>query len=160
SFALTMLEWNRQDIIVSRADLGDMQGQELCTILRDDPGMKELRFALVAGPDELSSATGSEGIDVIVPATMSAAATATRIIQLMPDVTPLPVDVPPQAVETSAAAAAAPHAPSQSFAGSLDSVDLSELTREIARAGRTGHLLVAFETAGGVVAFEAGRVVH
>jgi len=33
-----MLEWNRHDVIVSRADLGDMRGDELCTILRDDPG--------------------------------------------------------------------------------------------------------------------------
>ena len=158
SFALTMLEWNRHDVIVSRADLGDMQGYELCTILRDDPGMKELRFALIARPDEVSPSTGAAGIDVILPSTMSASAMLARITPLMPDVAPLPVE-PPAVVDTDASAA--PEAEeSEGFAGSLDDIELGELARAIAVAGRTGHLLVGLATAGGAVAFEGGRVVH
>ena len=157
SFALTMLEWNRHDVIVSRADLGDMRGDELCTILRDDPGMKELRFALIAWPDEVSPSTGAAGIDVILPTTMSAPAMLEQITRLMPDVAPLPVE-PPAAVDTGSAAPEAEE--SQGFAGSLDGIELGELARAIAEAGRTGHLLVGLETSGGAVAFEGGRVVH
>jgi len=173
SFALTMLEWNRHDVIVSRTDLGDMRGDELCTILRDDPGMKELRFALIAWPDEVSPSTGAAGIDVILPTTMSAPAMLEQITRLMPDVAPLPVE-PPAAVDTDAAddmdaaddtdaadaADAGEAEESQGFAGSLDDIELGELARAIAEAGRTGHLLVGLTTGGGAVAFEGGRVVH
>jgi CheY-like chemotaxis protein len=161
SFALTMLEWNRHDVIVSRANLGDMRGDELCTILRDDPGMKELRFALIAWPDEVSPGTGAAGIDVILPTTMSAPAMLEQITRLMPDVAPLPVE-PPAATDTddADAADAGEAEESQGFAGSLDGVELGGLARAIAEAGRTGHLLVGLATGGGVVAFEGGRVVH
>jgi len=158
SFALTMLEWNRHDVIVSRTDLGDMRGDELCTILRDDPGMKELRFALIAWPDEVSPSTGAAGIDVILPSTMSAPAMLEQITRLMPDVTPLPVE-PPAAVDTGASDAGEAEE-SQGFAGSLDGIELGEIVRAIAEAERTGHLLVGLATAGGAVAFEGGRVVH
>lgn len=158
SFALTMLEWNRHDVIVSRADLGDMQGYELCTILRDDPGMKELRFALVARPDEVSPSTEAAGIDVILPSTMSASAMLARITTLMPDVAPLPVE--PPATEDTGASADYEAEESEGFAGSLDGIELGELARAIAGAGRTGHLLVGLATTGGAVAFEGGRVVH
>ena len=164
SFALTMLEWNRHDVIVSRTDLGDMRGDELCTILRDDPGMKELRFALIAWPDEVSPSTGAAGIDVVLPTTMSAPAMLEQITRLMPDVAPLPVE-PPAAVDTdtvddTVAADAGEAEESQGFAGSLDGIELGELARAIAEAGRTGHLLVGLATGGGAVAFEGGRVVH
>ena len=33
SFALTMLEWNRHDVVISRALIDDMGGHELCAIL-------------------------------------------------------------------------------------------------------------------------------
>jgi CheY-like chemotaxis protein len=180
SFALTMLEWNRHDIIVSRARLGDMEGRELCTILRDDPGMKELRFVLVASPDEVSPDTGSAGIDLLLPSTMSAPTMLARMTRLIPDVTSPPMEAPrpppversdpeqaidaapiePAAVDTLASAAREAEGASQGFAGSLDGIELGELARAIAGAGRTGHLLVALATAGGAVAFEGGRVVH
>jgi CheY-like chemotaxis protein len=176
SFALTMLEWNRHDIIVSRAYLGDMQGRELCTILRDDPGMKELRFALVAEPDEVSADTA--GIDMILPATMSAPTMVARLIWFMPEVMSQPMEAPPpverseaqpaidaipvapMAVDTCAAAAREAEEFSSGFAGSLEDIELGELAQAIAGAGRTGHLLVGLPTAGGAVAFEGGRVVH
>jgi hypothetical protein len=68
----------------------------------------------------------------------------------MPDVASPPVDASPAPSEES----------SQGFAGTLDGIELGELTRAIAGAGRTGHLLVAVGTVGGAVAFEGGRVVH
>ena len=175
SFALTMLEWNRHDIIVSRAHVGDMQGRELCTILRDDPGMKELRFALVAEPDEVNADTA--GIDMILPPTMSAATMVARLIWFMPEVMSQPMTVPPavelseaqpidaipvepMAEDTCTAATCEAEAFSTGFAGSLEDIELGELARAIVVAGRTGHLLVGLLNAGGAVAFEGGRVVH
>jgi len=175
SFALTMLEWNRHDIIVSRAHVGDMQGRELCTILRDDPGMKELRFALVAEPDDVNADTA--GIDMILPPTMSASTMVARLIWFMPEVMSQPMTAPPPVelldaqpidsipVEPMAEDTCAPVARdaeefASGFAGSLEDIELGELARAIAGAGRTGHLLVGLPNTGGAVAFEGGRVVH
>ena len=67
SFALTMLEYNRPDIIVSRSHLDDMDGCEFCTIVRSDPKTKDIPFVLLAGGDNanVSMATRA-GVDVVV----------------------------------------------------------------------------------------------
>ena len=158
SFALTMLEWDRHDVVVSRARLSDMEGHELCAILRDDPGMKALRFALIARPEEVDASVESAGIDLMLPAAMSAAMMMARIARLVPETTtPMGDAAEPPRMELADPGA---EAPSESFAGSLETMNLAELARAIAETGRTGHLLVALESAGGSMAFEAGRVVH
>ena len=53
SFALTMLEWNRHDVVISRALIDDMGGHELCAILKADPSTRDVRFVLVASADEV-----------------------------------------------------------------------------------------------------------
>jgi CheY-like chemotaxis protein len=50
SFALTMLEWDRPDVIVSLTENQDMDGYELCSIIRADPATKDLPFLLLTGP--------------------------------------------------------------------------------------------------------------
>lgn len=163
SFALTLLERNPHDVIVSRARLGDMEGHELCTILRDDPGMKGMRFALVARAEEMPPSDGMAGIDVILPATMSPSTMMVRISRLAPDALPEPEQAPPveapPAAEPAVAAGDAEESP-PGFEGSVNGFELGALTREIADAGRTGHLLLSIGGAAGVVAFESGHVVH
>jgi CheY-like chemotaxis protein len=84
SFALTMLEWNKQDVIVSRARLGDMEGHELCTIVRSDPSTKEVRFVLVVGPGENTPAqTAAAGVDLLLPDALSNGTMVTRVVQLV-----------------------------------------------------------------------------
>jgi CheY-like chemotaxis protein len=158
SFALTMLEWDPHDVVLSRARLSDMEGHELCAILRDDPGMKTLRFALIARPEEVDASIESAGIDLILPASMAPAMMMGRIARLVPE----PSTPSEDALEPGRIELVVPEveAPPESFAGSLDTIDLDELIRAIAEAGRTGHLLVALGSTGGSVAFEAGRVVH
>src|SRR2546425_13185729 len=56
SFALTMLERNRPDLIVSRAGVPDIDGYELCAIVRKDPSMTGVRFLLLASPGDASDA--------------------------------------------------------------------------------------------------------
>ncbi|MGH7393549.1 MAG: response regulator, partial [Candidatus Rokuibacteriota bacterium] len=49
SFALTMLERDRPTLIVSRARVPDVDGWELCSIVRSDPSMAGVLFLLLAG---------------------------------------------------------------------------------------------------------------
>ena len=259
SFALTMLEWNRHDVVVSRARIGDMDGHELCAILKSDPGTRQVRFLLVAALDEIRTAqTMVAGVDLVVPAALPAQSmgpliqrlvhgdpvsastpstpavasparvpvaspapaapresvpapdagevlatplapvppsaspaveeAAPAVPRLRPDPVTAPVTDPPIRYVTAAAAAAAapwtktavsPAAPrvtsrpptppvpvdldavpSGTFQGSLEVMDLSELAQAIAMGNKTGRLILALPHAGGVVAFEAGRIVH
>src|SRR5881397_3832170 len=52
SFALTTLERNRPDVIVSRAGVPDIDGYELCAIVRNDPSMTGVLFLLLEGPGD------------------------------------------------------------------------------------------------------------
>src|SRR5215831_16515582 len=58
SFALTMLERNRPELIVSRAGVPDIDGYELCSIVRKDPLMASVLFLLLASSgDEVTAST-------------------------------------------------------------------------------------------------------
>ncbi|HEV8584880.1 MAG TPA: DUF4388 domain-containing protein [Methylomirabilota bacterium] len=84
SFALTMLEWNKQDVIISRARLGDMEGHELCSIVRSDPSTKEVRFVLVVGPGEsVPTQNALAGVDLVLPDALSPSTIATRVVQIL-----------------------------------------------------------------------------
>src|ERR1700752_2396894 len=60
SFALTMLERNRPDLIVSRVGVPDIAGYELCSIVRKDPPMTGVLFLLLASPGDAAAATMPE----------------------------------------------------------------------------------------------------
>src|SRR5574337_1959873 len=63
SFALTMLEWDRPDLIVSGAQIEDMDGYELCSIVRSDPMTQDIPFLLVAnGAAPISEMNGRDGL--------------------------------------------------------------------------------------------------
>ena len=67
SFALTMLEWNRPDAIVSQAEVPDLDGYELCSIIRSDPTTRNLPFLMLtglAGPTPGASARA--GVDRVL----------------------------------------------------------------------------------------------
>ena len=85
SFALTMLEWNRHDVVLSRARIGDMDGHELCAILKADPGTHHVRFLLVAALPEIQTAqTRAARVDLIVPAALPLEALAPLIRRHVP----------------------------------------------------------------------------
>jgi CheY-like chemotaxis protein len=253
SFALTMLERNHHDVVVCRAAIEDMDGHELCAILKADPGTRDVRFVLVAGPDEVTTGvTTAAGVDLVLPPAMTGSAIVPLILRLMradrapvepvgpgrstpppaaftavpremepavavprlrpepaaapqsdpprryvtaataaaaapwskdavaasPAPTPVPV-IPPAAPSARAAPpppatpavappvrAAAPQAaellaiPSGTFQGSLEVMDLADLTQAIASGGKSGRLILALAQGGGVMLFDKGRVVH
>jgi CheY-like chemotaxis protein len=277
SFALTMLEWNRHDVVVSRAQIDDMAGHELCAILKADPGTREVRFVLVAGPEEVTpTETAAGGVDLVLPPSMTGGAILPLIVRLMEanrpsgseptalatpvtpaaaappvaagpppaaappapgspavpavlpprEAVPLPTTgvprirpeaapplrvEPPKRYATAAtdttgpwsttpgkAAPAAPGAaspappprptppapasparppvpartavppkvedllamPSGTFQGSLEVMELADLTQAIAGGGKNGRLILALPQGGGLIIFEKGRVVH
>jgi CheY-like chemotaxis protein len=242
SFALTMLEWNRHDVVISRALIDDMGGHELCAILKADPSTREMRFVLVAGAEEVTGVeSAAAGVDLVLPPTMAGNAVVPLVLKLMggdrtplvspepprpvpiaaapasvpmatppaPKVTPppamprppkpasaplagvpslLPVPAPPSTVEppkryataaaangpstwkttpvTAAAAAGATPGPdllavpSGMFQGSLEVMDLAELTQAIGQGGKSGRLILALGRGSGLIVFDAGRIVH
>jgi CheY-like chemotaxis protein len=234
SFALTMLEWNRHDVVISRALIDDMGGHELCAILKADPSTREVRFVLVASADEVSGVeSAAGGVDLVLPPSMTGSAIVPLVARLMrgdrtpvvpPEpprpapiaappvakVTPpppmprppspasarplagvpslLPAPPPPSAVEppkryATAAAANGPSTwkttpvtapaasgaapapdllavPSGMFQGSLEVMDLAELTQAIGVGGKSGRLILALGRGSGLIVFDTGRVVH
>jgi CheY-like chemotaxis protein len=67
SFALTMLEWDRPDLVASQADIPDVDGYELCTIIRSDPKTKDLPFLLLAGSNgPAAGAAARAGVDMVL----------------------------------------------------------------------------------------------
>ena len=242
SFALTMLEYNRQDVIVSRSQLGDMDGRELCALVRSDPSTKSVRFVLIA--NDVTSAQATEiGIDLIIPDGLIGQAIVTRVMHMMrresestaaaplaapasapvtkpspaaplvkpspapppePVAKPSPPPAPPPPAPVSPSPVESPPAPSVSpppapavatpprttpapatlkgasppppplteldaiglngamrtFQGALGTLQFETLTEALANGGKTGRLLLVFPTGGGMVAFDAGRIVH
>lgn len=72
SFALTMLEWDRPDLVVSRAELPEIDGYELCSIIRSDPKTKDLPFLLLAGPTgPIAGAAARAGVDMVLAGNFS-----------------------------------------------------------------------------------------
>jgi CheY-like chemotaxis protein len=277
SFALTMLEWNRHDVVVSRGHIDDMAGHELCAILKADPGTREVRFVLVAGPEEVTpTESAAAGVDLVLPPSMTGSAILPLVVRLMeanrtpasePGATPAPVApttapspsaaITPPAGSSPSAPPAAPSAtvppvlaprevappppatgvprirpdaapplkvdppkryataatdttgpwsnaprkpapsapaapagvpspapasparppvaartavppkvedllamPSGTFQGSLEVMELADLTQAIAGGGKSGRLILALPQGGGLILFEKGRVVH
>jgi len=184
SFALTMLEWEQPDLIVSYAKVQDMDGYELFTMVRRDPATKDTPFLLLAGRDRpIALAATEAGVDMTVTGDFTLATVMTRVQELLGDVSvsappKLRSEPPPAAVSKAPAkmparppAAAAPPAPAppakplveaarSSFQGSLGVMDLTELTQVISLGVKTGELHLSLSKGEGVILFEAGRVVH
>ena len=99
SFALTMLERNRPDLIVSRVGVRDIDGYELCSIVRKDPSMKGVLFLLLASPgDDAPPATLEEKPDQMLAGDLPIAAIvseAARLLQGTPELVTRPQPAPP-----------------------------------------------------------------
>jgi CheY-like chemotaxis protein len=189
SFALTMLEWEQPDLIVSYAKVQDMDGYELFTMVRRDPATKDTPFLLLAGRDRpIALAATEAGVDMTVTGDFTLATVMLRVQELLGDTpTPMPAKVrsepapaaskapvkmparppvaPPAPVPAPAAAPAPPAKPTveasrSSFQGSLGVMDLTELTQVISLGVKTGELHLSLSKGEGIILFEAGRVVH
>ncbi|HWC03133.1 MAG TPA: response regulator [Methylomirabilota bacterium] len=83
SIALTALEWNRPDVVVSREDVPELDGYELCSIIRSDPSTKALPFLLLAAPDgPQAGAAARAGVDLVLGGTFDASDVVNRVQRL------------------------------------------------------------------------------
>lgn len=177
SFALTMLEWEQPDLIVSYAKVQDMDGYELFTMVRRDPATKDTPFLLLAGRDRpIALAATEAGVDMTVTGDFTLATVMSRIKELLGDAPPAapvrrpeppaakgPAKMParpPAAPATPAPGKSAAEPGRSSFQGSLGVMDLTELTQVISLGVKTGELLLSLSGGEGSILFEAGRVVH
>ena len=125
SFALTMLERDRPDLIVSRARIPDIDGYELCGIVRSDPEFTGVLFVVLAeAEDEVPTGAFEEGgADRILVGTFAPETIVTEVRSL------LAARTPPEP-ET------APRAAPQGLGGSLDVMDLAEVAQAIGLGGK------------------------
>jgi CheY-like chemotaxis protein len=159
SFALTMLEWEQPDLIVSYAKVQDMDGYELFTMVRRDPATKDTPFLLLAGRDRpIALAATEAGVDMTVTGDFTLETVMSRIKELLGDAPPVPAARRP---EPAAPPAKGPAEPARSsFQGSLGVMDLTELAQVISLGVKTGELQLSLSGGEGSILFEAGRVVH
>jgi len=155
SFALTMLERNRPDLIVSRVGVPDIDGYELCAIVRKDPLMTGVLFLLLASPgDEAAASMLEDKPDQTLAGDLPLTAIVFEVATLLARGKAAPVE----AVEPVAPGPPAEGA--HGLRGSLAVMELPDITQAIALGAKTGQLVVTLSSGRGSVFFDRGRVVH
>jgi len=155
SFALTMLERNRPDLIVSRVGVPDIDGYELCSIVRKDPLMTGVLFLLLASPGDEAAATMPEDKpDQTLAGDLPLTAIVSEVANLLGRAAQ-----PAVATGEPAAPGAQPDG-AHGLRGSLAVMELPDITQAIALGNKTGQLVVTLSAGRGTVFFDHGRVVH
>jgi CheY-like chemotaxis protein len=155
SFALTMLERNRPDLIVSRVGVPDIDGYELCSIVRKDPLMGGVLFLLLASPgDEAAGTMLEDKPDQTLAGDLPLTTIVSEVTAL------LARGKTPPAARAEPAAPPAPPDGAHGLRGSLTVMELPDITQAIALGGKTGQLVVTLSAGRGSVFFDHGRIVH
>ena len=96
SFALTMLEWDRPDLIVSLTENQDMDAYELCSIIRADPATRGIPFLLLAGPaGPAPGAAGRAGVSRVIAGKFNVSTLISQVGELLRrKSTPAPAPAP------------------------------------------------------------------
>lgn len=168
SFALTTLERDRPDLIVSGNRTEDMDGVEFCSIIRSDPATHDIPFLLLSGPKRPTPwAVAQAGVDMLLAGDFVVSAVLDRIAKLLRHVAvknqpatlappaalappPLPSKVAPSRAEAA----------ERTLEGSFGVLDLAEVTQAIALGGKTGQLSLQLAAGEGTIVFDSGRIVH
>src|SRR5215510_13671272 len=155
SFALTMLERHRPDLIVSRLAVPDINGYELCAIVRKDPSMAGVLFLLLASPgDEMPEVMLEDKPDQTLAGDLPVPAIVTEIAQLLRRARPA-------AVATREPTTPAPQPEgAHGLRGSLAVMELPDIAQAMALGAKTGQLAVTLPSGCGAIFFDRGRVVH
>jgi DNA-binding response OmpR family regulator len=160
SFALTTLERDRPDLIVSGNRTEDMDGLEFCSMIRSNPITHDIPFLLLSGPMRPTSwAVAQAGVDMLLTGDFVVSAVLDRVTKLLRHVAPraepgLPPPLPPRVTVPRAEAG------TRTFEGSFGVLDLAEVTQAIALGGKTGRLSLQLSAGEGSLLFDSGRVVH
>lgn len=174
AFAMSMLEWECPEVVVSSAKVQDMSGYELFMLVRKDPTTMDTPFLLLAGRDRPTALAAAEaGVDMVLTGDVALDVIVARISELLK--TRDGGDRPVRRIEAAGKRRAAeplwaavgaqaqrlaPNPGAASFQGSLDVMDLPEVTQAIALGCKTGGLAVGFTAGEGSMLFDNGRLVH
>lgn len=169
SFALTTLERDRPDLIVSGNRTEDMDGVEFCSIIRSDPATHDIPFLLLSGPKRPTPwAVAQAGVDMLLAGDFVVSAVLDRISKLLRHLAaknqpappaPSPAAAPVPALPPKAAGSRS-EAMERTLEGSFGVLDLAEVTQAIALGGKTGRLALQLAAGEGTLVFDSGRVVH
>jgi CheY-like chemotaxis protein len=164
SFALSTIERDRPDLIVSGSRTDDMDGVEFCSIIRSDPATHDIPFLLLSGPTRPTPwAVAQAGVDMLLAGDFVVSAVLDRISKLLrhvvpgeplPAVPPEPVAPPPKQSPPRAEMGG------RTFEGAFGALDLTEVTQAIGLGGKTGRLALSLSVGEGSLLFESGRVIH
>ncbi|HMB36814.1 MAG TPA: DUF4388 domain-containing protein [Methylomirabilota bacterium] len=162
SFALTTLERDRPDLIVSGSRTEDMDGVEFCSIIRSDPAIHDIPFLLLSGPKRPTPwAVAQAGVDMLLAGDFVVSAVIDRIAKLLRNVAIQTLEAgPPVSAPPPRAATPRPEPGGRTFEGSFGVLDLTEVTQAIALGGKTGRLALRLSAGEGALLFDSGRVVH
>ena len=160
SFALTTLERNRPDLIVSGGRTEDLDGVEFCSIIRNNPITHDIPFLLLSGPMRPTSwAVAQAGVDMLLTGDFVVSAVLDRISKLLRHVARRAEPGPPPPLPPRVTVPRA-EAGTRTFEGSFGVLDLAEVTQAIALGGKTGRLSLQLTAGEGSLLFDSGRVVH
>jgi CheY-like chemotaxis protein len=175
SFAITMVEWTRPDLVVSSAHVEDMDGYELFSLMRNDPATTGKPFLLLAGHERsIALAAAEAGVDVAITGDFTVEMVVGRVGQLLAPGGDDRADRQEGRVEPAggqrslqslwqtieAAGSALPEASTGAFQGSLGAIDLIEVVQAIALGGKTGCLIVSLSAGQGAILFDSGQILH
>jgi hypothetical protein len=168
-----MLEWESPDVIVSSAKVQDMDGYELFTLVRKHPTTLDTPFLLLAGGDRPTALAAAEaGVNMVLTGAVALDVIVARVAELLKDGAE-PEARPIRRIESAGNRRAVeplwaavekgggklvPSPGAASLQGSLDVMDLAEVTQAIALGGKTGSLVVAFSAGEGRMLFQVGRL--
>jgi CheY-like chemotaxis protein len=146
SYALTMLERGRPDLVVTRAEAGDMTGAELTAVVRADPATRTIPLLLL---DEGGVAADVADVDLVLDGESRVSAVLTGIETVLSE----------QRRRPGARRGPRPSV-AKGLRGSLAVMDLPEVAQAIALGTKTGRLGLTLPMGPGTIVFEAGRIIH
>lgn len=161
SGALTMAKESQPDMIVSQELVGDMYGSELCSDFKGNPKTRDIPFILLLdrGSTQVAVAATRSAADMVLQAksptstVVSHVGTLLRIRGLASALRP--VDSGPKKPEKDKGGA-----PGATIQGSLEVMDLTEVTQAVSIGRKTGRLELSLPAGDGVILLDSGRVVH
>ena len=147
---------------MSSAKVQDMDGYELFTLVRKDPTTLDTPFLLLAGRDRPTALVAAEaGVNMVLTGDVTPDEIVARVAELLKDGDGAEAR-PIRRIESAASAGpwshsgrpsrrgggkTAPSARAASLQGSLDVMDLAEVTQAIALGGKTGSSSSSFRSA-------------
>jgi len=171
--AVAVLEVERPDLVVSHAQVHDMDGFELFTLVRQDATIMETPFLLIAGrnrPVALAAQEAGANLSVIL-GDYTLELVLERVESILTTESAPPEVFARDGAERTAEPlwAALDRATAwqrealsfgKGFAGSLDVIDLAEVSQAVALGRKTGRLDVSLAAGTATILFDNGRVVH